>query len=110
MVGRLIESGTLDDERFARRFAEDKRELAGWGPERISDALRARGIDPVAAEDAARAEDPDAQLGRALALLRARAVGVDSENERARALGLLARRGFPLELAYAAVRELEAET
>jgi regulatory protein len=110
VVGRLVESGALDDERFARRFAEDKRELAGWGPERISDALRARGIDPAAAEDAAMEEGHEAQLARALGLLRSRAVRVDSEGERARALGLLARRGFPLQLAYAAIRELEAET
>ena len=38
-VGLLVETGGLDDERFARRFAEDKRELRGWGPERIREAL-----------------------------------------------------------------------
>ena len=41
---RLIEAGALDDERFARRYAEDKRELRGWGPERIREALAARGV------------------------------------------------------------------
>src|SRR4029079_8986884 len=43
-VERLLESGGLDDADFARRFAEDKRELKGWGPDRISEALRARGV------------------------------------------------------------------
>ena len=42
-IERLIEAGALDDERFAARFAEDKRELRGWGPERIRGALAARG-------------------------------------------------------------------
>ena len=45
---RLLEAGALDDERFARRFAEDKRELRGWGPDRIAEALRARGVDEAA--------------------------------------------------------------
>ena len=42
-VERLVAAGALDDARFARRFAEDKRELRGWGPERIREALAERG-------------------------------------------------------------------
>ena len=45
VLERLLEAGAIDDERFARRFAEDKRELRGWGPDRIAEALRARGVD-----------------------------------------------------------------
>src|SRR5215213_4505686 len=41
---RLYEAGVLDDERFARLLAEDKRELSGWGSERIREALLARGV------------------------------------------------------------------
>ena len=41
----LAEQGYLDDERFARLFAEDKRGLEQWGAERISQGLVARGID-----------------------------------------------------------------
>ena len=33
-IGHLIETEVLDDARFARRYAEDKRELSGWGSER----------------------------------------------------------------------------
>ena len=46
VVVRLTEIGGLDDERFASRYAEDKRELGGWGAERIRAALLARGIAP----------------------------------------------------------------
>src|SRR3954465_8597561 len=35
---RLFEAGALDDERFARLFAEDKRELSGGGGGRIRGA------------------------------------------------------------------------
>jgi SOS response regulatory protein OraA/RecX len=52
-------------------------------------------------------EDEADQLGRAVELLLERQSAVSTERERARALSLLARRGFPLEVAYEAVRERE---
>ena len=97
----------LDDERFARRYAEDKRELAGWGPERIAAALRKRGVTEELIAGALAEEGEGEQLARATELLEARGMAVASEVERRRALSLLARRGFPLELAYEAVRERE---
>jgi regulatory protein len=107
VVGRLIESGGLDDERFARRFAEDKRELAGWGPERIREALLARGVAAEDVEAALADEDEGIQIDRAFAALNERKMSCDSESERARALAFLARRGFPLEVGYDAVRRCE---
>lgn len=104
IVERLIAVGELNDERFARRFAEDKRELRGWGPERIRGALGKRG---VAGEliDAALAEDGHAdQLERAVALLARRGDPPADEPARARALAYLTRRGYDYELAYEAVR------
>jgi regulatory protein len=107
VIAVLAEAGAIDDESFARRFAEDKRDLAGWGPERIGRALEARGIARELI-DAALAGDGEAeQLERAVALLAGRGMRCDSEPERERALRLLVRRGYALELAYQAVREAE---
>ena len=44
-VEELSASGFLDDARYAVRFAEDKRELAQWGSERIARDLSRRGIE-----------------------------------------------------------------
>jgi hypothetical protein len=52
-------------------------------------------------------DDESAQLERATQLLVARGMGAGGERERERALGLLVRRGYPLELAYDAVRDAE---
>ena len=68
-VGHLTEVGELDDERFARRYAEDKRELRGWGAERIREALLARGVAPSLAEAAVEADSHEAQVHRARDLL-----------------------------------------
>jgi regulatory protein len=106
-IARLIEEGAIDDERFALRYAEDKRELAGWGPKRIRDALDARGVDAGVIEKAVDAESPQDVLNRAIGVLQSTGATVDDEGGRQRALGLLARRGFPLETAYEAVRALE---
>ena len=107
VVAVLVEAGAIDDASFARRYAEDKRELAGWGPDRIARALEGRGVAPELIEAALGSEDGAAQVERAVALIDARGMPLDSERARERALGLLVRRGYPLELAYQAVRLAE---
>jgi regulatory protein len=107
VIALLVEAGAIDDAGFARRYAEDKRELAGWGPDRISRALEGRGIPPEHIEAALVGEDEEAQLQRAVALLGDRGLSCAGERERERALALLVRRGYPLELAYEAVRRTE---
>ena len=107
-VERLVAAGALDDEAFARHFAADKRELRGWGPERIREALAERGLERGLIA-AAIAEDHPEQLQRALALLERRGETPVDEPSRARALGFLARRGYEPELAYEAVRRLERD-
>jgi regulatory protein len=103
----LGEEGALDDERFARRYAEDKRELRGWGPDRIAGALRARGVEEALVAVALADEDQKTMAERALGVLEGNGAPASNEAERARALSLLARRGYPLEVAYEAVRALE---
>jgi len=106
-VGRLERVGELDDARFARRYAEDKRELAGWGAERIRAALEARGLGAAEIEAALAEEDSASEVERAAALLARRFEPLTSERARARALSYLTRRGYPFEVAYEAVRVSE---
>jgi regulatory protein len=108
-IARLTEVGELDDRRFATRFAEDKRDLRGWGPERIREALAARGI-PGELIDAALGPDGYAeQLARAEGLLARRGPAPATDAERARALAFLTRRGYDLELSYEAIRRAGRE-
>jgi regulatory protein len=107
VITLLMEAGAIDDASFACRYAEDKRQLAGWGPDRITAALEGRGVARQHIEAALEGEDFEAQLERAVALLGDRGMSCDDERGRERALGLLVRRGYPLELAYDAVRSVE---
>lgn len=104
VVGHLAETGTLDDRRFAQRYAEDKRELSGWGEERIRGALMQRGVpeeDIALALDAGREDE----VQRAVSLLHARGSSLCDALERNRAFGFLVRRGYNAEVAYEAVRK-----
>src|SRR4051794_38435275 len=71
-VAELVEAGFLDDARYARRFAEDKRALDRWGSERIARDLRRRGVGPDLVEAAVASQDRGAELETALLLLDAR--------------------------------------
>ena len=106
-IERLVEAGALDDERFAARFAEDKRELRGWGPERIRGALAARGLESATIDAALEGDEPAGQLERALELLERRSEARSTRPRAGRALAYLARRGYESELAYEAVRAHE---
>ena len=107
VIALLAEAGAIDDASFARRYAADKRELAGWGPERIAASLEGRGVALAQIEAALAGEDEANQLERAVSLLGDRGIRCDSERERRRGLALLVRRGYAKELAYEAVRAAE---
>jgi regulatory protein len=100
-VDTLVEQGSLDDQRFARLFVQDKRELEAWGSDRIRRALAARGVDSDLIEDAIGASG---EMERALAFLRRRFPSPTRDRrERERALGVLLRKGYDTDLALEAV-------
>jgi regulatory protein len=109
-VAELERARYLDDGAYARRFAEDRRRLDGWGSERIARRLRALGVAEEHVAAALGTWGADGELAAAVQVLceRVRAVPRDDRG-RERALGMLARRGYDLELAYEAVRRFERD-
>jgi regulatory protein len=106
---RLGELGYVDDARFARRFAEDRRRLDGWGRERIARRLLAAGVAEELVEAALDGVGAG-ELEAALALLRRRfpLAPADPATHR-RAFGLLVRKGYDAELAGDALRAYARE-
>jgi regulatory protein len=107
-VAELTAAGFLDDARFARRFAEDKRELERWGNERIARELHRRGIAPDLIERVVADRGREAELATALLLLEQHVSAPSDDRERDRAWRLLIRRGYDSEVAYEAVRRHES--
>jgi regulatory protein len=104
VLDELRAGGYVDDASFARRFAEDRRHLDGWGSERIARRLQALGVDREHVA-AALAEGDHDDLEAAVTLLARRfPVPPATPRERDRALGHLVRKGYELELAHDALR------
>ena len=107
-VAELEETGFLDDARYARQFAEDKRELDRWGSDRIATDLRRRGIAPQLIDAAVSSYDRDSELRTALLLLRQRYPHAPRDDrERDRAWQMLVRRGYSPEIGYDAIKAWE---
>jgi regulatory protein len=104
-VDELTGAGFLDDERYAHRFAEDKRSLDLWGAGRIARDLQRRGVEPRLVEAACASQSRSDELDSALVLLaeRFRQPLID-DRARDKAWRLLLRRGYEAELAYEAIR------
>ena len=71
-VAELTKAGLLDDARYARQFAQDKRDLARWGAARIERDLHKRGIERGLIEQALASSEGPSELDNAVALLRER--------------------------------------
>ncbi len=107
-VAELQDTGFLDDARYARQFAEDKRELDQWGTERIAMDLRRRGVAPQLIDAAVSNHSRDSEIRTALLLLGQRYPHApEDDRERDRAWQMLVRRGYSPEIAYDAIRAWE---
>jgi regulatory protein len=106
VLTRLERVGLVDDEAFARQYAEHRFGARKEGSRAVAQGLRAAGIDPALAETAAEAA-PDDDEERAVDLARARATrlsGVAPEKAFARLSSLLMRRGYSPQIARSAAR------
>lgn len=105
VLTELAQGGWVDDASYAQRFAEDRRNLDGWGAERIGRRLRALGIARHHIEAAVGARPAEDERGAALALLRRRFPDAPEDpRDRNRALGVLVRKGYELELSLDVLR------
>ena len=105
VIDHLVSTGVLDDTRYARQYAEDKRSLKRWGNDRIRAALIDRGISSHDAEEALAGGTED-EIERAVEALTERGATLADALERQKALGMLARRGYEAEVAYEAIRRV----
>ena len=107
VLTRLERVGLVDDEAFARRYAEHRFGERREGGRGVEQGLRAAGIAPgLAATAAEGAPDDDEERAADLALSRAsRLRGVAPQKAFARLSSLLMRRGYSPEIARSAARK-----
>jgi regulatory protein len=107
VLARLERVGLVDDEAFARQYAEQRFGARKEGSRGVEQGLRAAGIAPALAAIAAEgASDDDEDRAAELARSRAsRLSGVAPHKAFARLSSLLMRRGYSPEIARSAARK-----
>jgi len=110
VVRQLQGQGLLDDEAFARDYVE----LHGGqrGARRLATELRSRGVASDVIARALEGMDRSNEQEAAVALLRqvrGRYRGLDRPVAQRRAVGFLARRGYPSSVVHEAVRQVLGE-
>lgn len=109
MLQLLVADKYVDDLRYATAFARDKSSLDGWGPVKISFALRGKGIPPATVSDALAAIDPDKSGDRLRSLLEAKYRTLKGEDDaRLKLLKFALARGYEYNSIDALVREIIA--
>ena len=108
-LAAVTEQGYLNDERYARLTVQDRREIDGWGSERIRARLEAAGVASELIDEALAPIDADAEREAALALIRRRCqLPLSDDRARQRAFGMLIQRGYDMELAYGVIAAVSA--
>jgi regulatory protein len=108
VLGRFAEVGLIDDRAFAAAWVDSRHAGRGLGRRALTAELRRRGIDDPTAAAAVATIDPGTEEATARALVRRRlgsGVELAPEVRARRAVAMLARRGYPAELALRVVRE-----
>jgi len=112
VLDRFTEVGLIDDAAFAQNWVASRQRTRGLAPRALAGELRQRGVaEPVIAA-AVNAVDGDevAAAARALARRKARTMtGLPRETQLRRLSGMLARKGYPSDVALRAVRDVLAE-
>jgi regulatory protein len=108
VLGRFAEVGLIDDTTFATSWVESRHRGRGLGRRALAAELDQRG---VACEDIAVAVDQlstETERATALALVERKIASTAGQPNQARVrklVGVLARKGYPPDLAYSVVRE-----
>ena len=113
VLDRIEEAGLIDDAAFARGWVSSRHHSRGLSRRALSRELRTRGVEEETVREAVAEIDDEDEREAARALARKKLAGTrgrDQEVRIRRALGALARKGYPAGMSYRLVREeLEAE-
>jgi len=112
VLDRLERARLIDDAEYAEMMVRSRYVHQGLGRAALRSRLEREGVDKAIAQEAVEAIDADAEEARARELVRKRLPAMTRLPEDAvvrRLLGMLARKGYPEDLALRVVREELAE-
>ena len=81
-VDALAADKFVDDSRYAAAFAREKSRLNGWGPAKISFALRGKGVSQAAISAALEEVDPDEARRKMQSVMEVKSKALEGDPER----------------------------
>ncbi len=112
VLDRFEEVGLIDDEDFARAWVESRQRSRGVASRVLAMELRRKGVDDDTSREVLAELDPDVERQNAHRLVQKKLrsmQGLDPSTQVRRLTGMLARKGYPPQVAFDVVRaELEA--
>jgi regulatory protein len=108
VLSRFAEVGMIDDATFARMWVASRHRGKGLARRALGQELRRKGVADDAVAEAVATLDPDLELTTARSLVARRigtTTGLPAEVRVRRLAGMLARKGYPADLAFRVVRE-----
>jgi regulatory protein len=107
-LAKFETAGLIDDEDFARSWVQARQRGKGLSTRALADELRRKGVDDEISKEVLSEVDPDAEVRAAHRLVQGRLRSLsrfDDATKTRRLVGMLARKGYPSQLAFAVVRE-----
>lgn len=108
---KLEREGFLDDEDFARQWAESRISQGKYGREKIAFELKRKGLSEAQIQNALEGTDPEQELDSAIRLAQKnwdkRKSDEDPRKAKQKIFGMLCRRGFEYETVRQALETLE---
>jgi regulatory protein len=108
LLARFERVGLVDDQAFAAAWVESRHRSRGLSRRALSEELRRKGVDREVAQTAASRIDPESEREAALqlAIRKRRSLrSVDEATAFRRLTGMLARKGYPPDVAISVVRQ-----
>lgn len=108
LVDALVRDSFVSDARYSAAFAREKSSLTGWGPHKISAALRAKGIDGQTIKNALECVDGSAADTRMAKVIQSRWRALrDDPQGKLKLIRFALGRGYDYEAVASVIRELE---
>jgi regulatory protein len=108
VLERMTEVGLVDDDAYAAMLVRSQQEGRGLARQALANELRARGVDDETAQATLESIDPEQERDRAAQLVgkKLRTMhGLEPAVQVRRLAGMLARKGYPGDLARSVIRE-----
>lgn len=113
IIQKALDNNWLNDERYAENFTRSKQEYSKLGKRAIKMELMKKGIDSETASEAIVDIDSESEREQAMELVLKqlpKTQNLDKQKRINRILGMLARKGYPSDIAYSVIREaMDAE-